>query len=281
MATFKHKDLTFWYTEEGAGEPLVLIPGVTGDERLWRRVLPKLSATRRVISFDNRDAGKSGVCEMSGYGPADMAGDVLALFDHLGLKKAHVIGHSLGGQIAQELALSAPDRVNGLILANTWCKGDGELDALLTMREAFSRELSDEAFATQSIYFNFGPSFFRKTPIAKIVEAFIASGPRPPREAVRRQIAAARKADTLGRLGAIRSRTLVIWGDEARDFPKFHAEQLTAGIPGAKQTCIFGSGHCPMIDKADDFADAVLAFLDEIGAAASSERVSFPKGSFI
>jgi 3-oxoadipate enol-lactonase len=266
MATFKHNDLTFWYTEEGAGEPLVLIPGVTGDERLWRRVLPKLSATRRVISFDNRDAGKSSVCEIAGYGPADMAGDVLALFDHLGLRKAHVMGHSLGGQIAQEVALRAPDRVNGLILANTWSKGDGELDALLTIREAFSRELSDEAFATQSIYFNFGPSFFRKTPIAKIVEVFLASGARPPREAVQRQIAAARKADTLGRLGAIQSPTLVVWGDEDRDFPRLHAEQLMSGIPGARQICIFGSGHCPMIDRADDFADAVLAFLEQIEA---------------
>jgi len=266
MATFAHGGLTFWYTETGSGEPLVLIPGVTGDERLWRRVLPKLSARRRVISFDNRDAGKSGVSTAPGYGPAEMAGDVLALFDHLGLEKAHVMGHSLGGQIAQEFALSAPDRVSGLLLTNSWSKGDGELDALLTVREAVTRELSDEAFATQSIYFNFGPSFFRKTPIDKVVEAFLASGSLPPRDAIRRQIAAARKGDTLSRLSAILSPTLVIWGDEDRDFPKLHAEQLSAGIPRAEQRCICGSGHCPMIDRPDDFAEAVLSFLDDVEA---------------
>lgn len=269
MSSFAHRGLTFWYTEAGSGEPLVLVPGVTGDERLWRRVLPLLSAKRRVITFDNRDAGRSSVCEAGAYGPGEMAGDVLALLDHLQLARAHVLGHSLGGQIAQELAISAPDRVNGLLLANTWSRGDGELDALLTVREAFSRELSEEAFVTQSIYFNFGPSFFRKTPLEKIVEAFLASGPRPPRDAIRRQLVAARRGDTLDRLSTIQSPSLVIWGDEDRDFPKHHAEQLNAGICGATEKCIAGTGHCPMIERPDKFSEIVLAFLDEVEASSS------------
>lgn len=267
MSSFDHGGLTFWYTEAGSGEPLVLVPGVTGDERLWRRVLPLLSARRRVIMFDNRDAGKSSLCEAGGYGPGEMAGDVLALLDHLNLDRAHFIGHSLGGQVVQELAIGAHERVNGILLANTWSKGDGELDALLTVREAFSRELSEEAFAKQSIYFNFGPSFFRRTPLDKVVEVFLASGPLPPREAIRRQIDAARRADTLDRLSTIKCPALVIWGDEDRDFPKRHAEQLHTGIPGAKEKCITGSGHCPMIDKPDEFADAVLTFLESTEAS--------------
>lgn len=264
MSTFVQDGLRFQYEQHGTGVPVVLVPGVMGDARLWQRILPSLVTHRKVIAFDNRDAGGSSLCPGRDYTPADMAGDVLALLDHLDLPSAHVIGHSLGGQVAQEMALASPDRVLGIVLANTWAKGDGELAALLELREGFSRELDDDLFLRQALYFNFGPSFLRNTTLDQVTKAFLANGKLPARDALRRQIGAARRADTADRLASIRGPTLIVWGNEDRDFPAHHAQALEQGIAGARAVCFEGVGHCPMIERPKAFAEAVNQFFDTV-----------------
>ncbi len=112
------------YEEYGQGTPLVMILGLGQDLATWGFQIPEFSKHFRVIAFDNRDAGASSQCT----GPYDtemMAKDTMDLMDHLGIKRAHVLGTSMGGMIAQHVALTFPERVISLILASTTSWGEG------------------------------------------------------------------------------------------------------------------------------------------------------------
>ena len=112
------------YEEYGQGTPLVMILGLGQDLTTWGFQIPEFSRHFRVIVFVNRDAGKSS--RFTGpYDTEAMADDVLGLLDHLEIDRAHVLGTSMGGMIAQQIALSAPERVISLILASTTSWGEG------------------------------------------------------------------------------------------------------------------------------------------------------------
>ena len=112
------------YDEYGNGDPLILIAGLGQDSATWGFQFPVLSKRFRVIAPDNRDSGKS-FRSPGAYSTADMAHDVIELMDRLRIDRAHVLGVSMGGMIAQHLALEAPDRINGLVLASTTSSGEG------------------------------------------------------------------------------------------------------------------------------------------------------------
>src|SRR5947207_3139197 len=115
MPTVRVNGVRLFYESSGTGEPLLLIPGFACDHSIWGKVAPLLSAKHRVVSFDNRGMGESSGLE----GPCsirEMADDLARLLDELGIKRADVAGHSMGGMIAQELVLAYPDRVRSLLL---------------------------------------------------------------------------------------------------------------------------------------------------------------------
>jgi len=105
MPTIVHDGLVLWYEETGAGAPVIFLAGIMGDHTQWETVIPKLKGLRS-ITPDNRDIGNSSVARRD-YSVRDMARDVLALMGHLDLERASIVGHSLGGKIAQEVALLA------------------------------------------------------------------------------------------------------------------------------------------------------------------------------
>ena len=112
-----------YYERAGSGEPLLLIQGMSATHRAWGRdFLAPLEESFECIVFDNRGMGLSGEARMP-FSTADMAGDVAALLDALELERAHVLGISMGGMIAQELALAHPERIASLSLGATYCGG--------------------------------------------------------------------------------------------------------------------------------------------------------------
>src|SRR5262245_25171779 len=130
MPRVRAGEIELYYESEGAGPPLLLLMGLGGELHAWDMQRRELGRLYRLVLVDNRDAGASG--EASGaYGLGDMAGDALAVMDHLGIERFHVLGASMGGAIAQHLALQAPTRVASLILACTWGRTDGFLRAVL------------------------------------------------------------------------------------------------------------------------------------------------------
>jgi len=116
-------DMEIYYEEHGQGPPLVMILGLGQDTATWSFQIPELSNRLRLIVFDNRDCGKSSRC-LDDYTTRTMAQDTIGLMDHLGIDQAHICGTSMGGMIAQQVALVAPERVNSLILASTTCWGE-------------------------------------------------------------------------------------------------------------------------------------------------------------
>ena len=115
--------IEIFYEETGTGEPLLLIAGFACDHTNWSRMIPFLAPRYRVIAFDNRGVGQTSVPNTP-YSIAQMAQDAAGLLDVLGLNQVHVAGHSMGGQIAQELTLARPQQVRTLTLLATCVKMD-------------------------------------------------------------------------------------------------------------------------------------------------------------
>src|SRR5581483_8431240 len=130
MPTARVNDIAMYYVEAGAGEPLVLVMGLGGDHLAWGFQLRPFAERYRVIAFDNRGAGRTDAPDVP-YTTPLMASDTLALMDTLGIERAHVLGVSMGGMIAQEMALAAPERIHTLHLACTLARPDTYLRALL------------------------------------------------------------------------------------------------------------------------------------------------------
>src|SRR5688500_10343632 len=118
MPVVDRGDAQIWWEAEGDGEPLLLIMGLGYSADMWWRLLPELTPRFRVIRFDNRGVGRTGV-PAGPYPIPTMAADALAVLDAAGESSAHVMGVSMGGFIAQEVVLSSPERVRSLILGCT------------------------------------------------------------------------------------------------------------------------------------------------------------------
>ncbi len=122
MPKAKIGKIQIYYEAYGQGPPLVMILGLGQSIATWGLQVSELSNHFRIIVFDNRDSGKSTRCTKS-YTTQDMARDALGLLDHMGIDRAHLLGTSMGGMIAQQIALLAPERVMSLILASTTTDG--------------------------------------------------------------------------------------------------------------------------------------------------------------
>ena len=116
-------DIQLYYEDYGQGQPLIMILGLGQNVTTWGFQIPELSKHVRLIVFDNRDSGKSSRCS-DNYTTETMAQDILGLMGHLGIDRTHLLGTSMGGMIAQHVALMAPSRVNSLILASTTSWGE-------------------------------------------------------------------------------------------------------------------------------------------------------------
>lgn len=123
MSNAKIGKIDIYYEEYGQGPPLVMILGLGQNITTWRFQVAELSQHVRLIVFDNRDSGKSSRCTEN-YTTLSMARDVIGLMDYLGVARAHILGTSMGGMIAQHVALLAPARLNSLILASTTSWGE-------------------------------------------------------------------------------------------------------------------------------------------------------------
>src|SRR5213083_1215606 len=138
-------ELELFHTIDGAGEPVLLVMGLGGEHRAWDLVRRELARRYRLVLVDNRDAGASDETHRP-YGTGDMAADALGVIDHLGIERFHVAGASMGGAIAQHLALLAPTRVATLTLVATWGRTDAFLATILASWRLMVERLSPEQF---------------------------------------------------------------------------------------------------------------------------------------
>jgi pimeloyl-ACP methyl ester carboxylesterase len=247
------------YEELGSGPPLLFISGTSVDRSVWGGQVAHFMGRHRCVTFDNRDVGESALASAA-YTPRDMASDTLGLMDALGLDRAHVIGHSLGGAIAQELVLAAPARVRSLTLVGTWARNDDYTRALFrTWQRLRARDTRE--FLEGMLLFGVGHTFLNTVGLEMLVNMFLTvPHPQAP-EAFRRQVDADLAHDTADRLGAIRCPTLVVGGEEDTIFFREHHEMLAARIPHARLLMLPNVGHSPAIENNDLFNRELESFL--------------------
>ena len=161
MAKLRVGDIEMYYVEAGTGAPLVLIMGFGGDHLAWGFQFQAFAERYRVIAFDNRGAGQTDAPDTP-YTTGLMAEDVRGLMDALGIERAHVIGVSMGGMIAQELALHHPDRVRSLHLGCTLARPDPYLHALSAAWREVRTRLSREAALRTIAVWLFAPGTYNE-----------------------------------------------------------------------------------------------------------------------
>ncbi len=245
------------YDIHGEGPPLILIGGLGFGRWGFFKQIPALSRHFRTITFDVR-----GERDLEG-GVSDLVDDVVALLDHLRIRKAHVLGTSLGGFVAQELALKRPDLVDRLVLVCTSYGGRGretmspralsDMIGLpsLSVERAVRRGLET---ATSDAYRAQRPEEFER-----IVRWRIADS--PSLSTYYEQMRAGARFDLSRDVGSITSPTLVIHGAEDRYVPVANAAALAEAIPDAKLRVLDGAGHLVFIERFADVNREVVTFL--------------------
>ena len=242
----------------GAAPPLLLIAGIPAVASDWAPLAERLASSRRVIAYDNRGSGGSTVTP-GPYTTRRLAADGVALLDALGIERADVFGMSLGGMIAQEVALGWPERVRKLVLGCTHC---GVAHAARQPRDAgraFALQTDDWTLRIRSL----APFAFASEVDAEMLDRFIEKKSRDVQDPAgyAGQIAAALSHDTYDRLPDVEAPTLVITGDDDRVIPAPSSDVLAERIPNARLAVIPGTGHLFFLEKPEETERHLDAFL--------------------
>jgi 3-oxoadipate enol-lactonase len=262
MPLFENDGRPLYYEVHGDGEPLLCVMGLSADHLGWMLQVPAWSARFRTVVFDNRDVGQS-FRAVGPYEVADMARDTLALADALGLERFHLLGMSLGGTIAQEVALAAPERVRTLTLVVTyaWAGRWGREFARLWGRAAERRD--DEEHLDWLILQTVSQEFYENPHAVEAMRNLLLANPHPqPRDAFVRQLDAGARHDTRARLASLAMPVHVIGGERDLLVPAFKSEEIAALIPGAQLTILPGGPHGLNVERAEEFNALVTDFIE-------------------
>ena len=239
-----------YYERAGDGPPVLLVMGLGMNATGWWRTIPVLARGFTVLSFDNRGVGRSGR-PPGPYSMAQMADDAVAVLDAAGVEAAHVYGVSLGGMIAQEIALRRPERVLGLVLAATTPGGEHAVAPDAATLAFFHRrgQMPAEEAVWASVPYNYAVRT-RRDGGQRIAED-IAQRLRFPIESEPyvAQLAAALGHDAYERLGAMSHPTLVVHGAEDRMVHPDNARLLAERIPAAQLQLWEQTGHLFFTDE--------------------------------
>jgi len=252
---FTHKGIRIRYEESGGGEPLILITGLGGDLLFWRSAVRLLSDSFHIITFDNRGSGET-TCPDNDFNMADMANDVAYLLDHLGIEKVHLMGWSMGGNIAQEFTLLYPQKVATLTLASTYlrrpCRSSYAIDNIIAVGEKMGEDMvmplmnalcmSEEYYAQQE-------KGIRPNENGRRVYNI---------EGLRRQKFALDSHDVSERISEINVPVLIFHGEDDIMVPIRFGEEMARKIYGSEMIRIPTAGH---ILRADQYVPHLKKFL--------------------
>ncbi|MBB6670690.1 alpha/beta fold hydrolase [Cohnella nanjingensis] len=250
------------YTEKGEGEPLVLLMGLGADGSAWEENARAYEPHFRCIRIDNRGTGESDKPE-GPYTTKMMAADALGLLDALGIRRAHFSGISMGGAIAQEVALAAPERMLSLTLNCSWASCDVYTRAIFETLAAGYAALAADEFQKLLQLIIYTPAYHEHhDDLLEAARRQASSSASPmPAHAFRAQCDACVSHRTQGRLGAIGVPTLITAGDRDIFTPLALSQAIAEEIGHAELAVFEGSGHTHHWDRLDDFNNRTLAFL--------------------
>ncbi len=245
-----------YYEVQGKGSPLVMIQGYLGDHSAWSSQVRLFRKYFQVITFDARGLGKSDISKVPFTIPVQ-AEDVRGLMDFLKIDRAHILGISLGGLVAQAFAINHPDRVMKLVLAATFPGTDSQYLGE-NLREAAANRAAasfDQAF-TQVAHLAFN------NPFTRFLISLIAHTPRASRlKPYVKQMQLIGNYNALEQLHRIQASTLVIVGSQDKIILPQSSEILAAKIPKAKLVIVKGGAHAFFLENRREFNREVLQFL--------------------
>lgn len=261
MPKVKVGDIEIYYEIKGSGFPLVMIQGIGCSLDWWNpRLIEALSKRFQLVLFDNRGTGRTEISDTK-YTVRLFAEDTANLMDVLGISKAHILGISMGGMIAQELVLGYPQKVARLILCSTgtqWCFSQ-EASRIFSVVTELSREKLTEMILAQKIASDFPKDFVRNRPFVvflfasdfvrkhpNLVERLFSRAAKYPisKEVWNRQLDSIREFNSQERLMKIEVPTLILHGKKDVEIPPKNAAILAKAIPHAKLVYLEKSAHC-------------------------------------
>jgi pimeloyl-ACP methyl ester carboxylesterase len=260
MPKVRVKDIEMYYEIHGSGDPVVLIAGLTGTTKNWELQVPELEKHYRVLVFDNRGVGYTDKPDMP-YSTRMFADDASGLMDKLGIAKAHIVGASMGGAIAQEFALNYPERVRSLTLSCTFHKADRYLMRILKVWREIAEKAGTITLMKEIIPWVFTREFYEahEKEIEEVEKERIEN-PQPLR-AFLNQCTACENHNTEGRLSKIKAPTLVIVGRDDLLTPPSFSEVIAKSIPGSELVVLGNSGHAFWTEVVDEAHKALFSFL--------------------
>lgn len=244
----------------GSGPDLLLVAGLGGRGAFWTHQIQPFAKHFRVITFDHRGCGNSTPDKVV-YGAEHMAKDVLAMMDAMGIRSAHLAGHSTGGAIGQHIALDAPDRLEKLVLSCSWAGPDTYLTELFRTRREILISCGPLAYLTMGTYLAMPAAKLQEqmTGARQFMEERLAAFPGLEVELSR--INAVYTHDLRSRLHDIKTPTLCIGSRDDQLTPPGFTEEMARLIDGAESHLLDYAGHFAPIAATDAYNARVLEFL--------------------
>jgi pimeloyl-ACP methyl ester carboxylesterase len=260
-------DITIYYKVHGTGYPFILIRGLSSSLDSWPSYsIEQFLKLFKIILFDNRGAGRTSIPEGK-YSSKLMANDTIGLMDALNIKNVYLLGYSMGGCIAQEIAINYPNRVSKLILASSWCGPSHGIVTPVPEENPFPkmlpliREGQFEKMARILTNALFSEEYKKKNPqmIENVVKNYIAHPPSA--KGFEGQIAYVETFDSYERLSEINIPTLILHGSEDKILPVENAKILAENIPSAEMFLFENAGHGVVIQEQELWTQKVIEFL--------------------
>lgn len=253
-------DARLYYEVYGSGPPLVLIEGLGVATWLWEQQIDAFAEHFTVVAFDNRGVGRSDKPD-GPYTIVQMADDVGALLDALDIDRAHVLGVSMGGFIAQEFALRHPERVDRLVLVSTSAGGATHVPmSQATLLRLFAPHDDPREYVRQRLPLAFTATYLADSMAVEHLIAQRLRNPQPP-AAYQAQVAAGATFDAAARVHEIQTPALVAAATDDLLVPVDNAHRLADALPEATLRIYDGLGHQFFVEQPEPFNQDVIAFL--------------------
>jgi len=264
MPMLKIGDLDMYYEIHGEENEidLVLIQGLGLDILSWYYQIPEFSKKYRVIAFDNRDVGRTTKVDIS-YTMDTFAEDTYQLLKKLGVEKAHILGFSMGGMIAQTFALKYPEMVRSLCLCATIPVGPGSGINVVTVWKDLYRTLPRESYLKQVFPWIWTSVLQNDELCSSILDQWVNAPYIQPAEAFARQCETIEKFNLVEQIPKISASTLVLVGGWDVLTPVWLSEWIDHLIPNTELKVIPETGHLYIMEKPEDFNKGVLEFLEK------------------
>ncbi|MGD9404209.1 MAG: alpha/beta fold hydrolase [Anaerolineae bacterium] len=266
MPKIRAGEIEIHYEIHGTGEPLVLISGLGYDLWMWHKMVPGLAEHFQVIAFDNRGAGETDK-PAGPYTAQMLAGDTAALLEALGLEQAAIMGHSMGGFVAQALVLSRPELVSKLILSATNFGGPHHVPITPEAMAVLTDTQSDPIERLRrGIVISTAPGFAEVCP--EIIDEWVTYRIEHPIDPAgyqaQLQIGLALMSEAASfehKLKEVKTPTLILFGEHDKVVPPGNAELLHKEIAGSTVKILPNAGHFFPFEVPDEAVEAVIEFL--------------------